>query len=50
MKLLRVKAIKAAEIDSQWKFVLDNHILTHNKISVSLYFVRDIETTLRNES
>lgn len=34
MKLLSVKAIKMAEIDNQWKFVLDNHI-THNKISVS---------------
>ena len=40
MKLLSVKAIKMAEIDNQWKFVLDNHI-THNKIG---------ETTLRNES
>ena len=44
MKLLSVKAIKMAEIDNQWKFVSDNHI-THDKISV-----RDIETTLRNES
>ena len=34
MKLLSVKAIKMAEIDNQWKFVLDNHI-THNKIGVS---------------
>ena len=34
MKLLSVKAIKMAEIDNQWKFVLDNHI-THNKISLS---------------